>query len=328
ETGTIGAVFLIKLDIDGNIVWKRQFGPPNDIEIRAIRTDLEGNCYIVGYTSEPFGNQQGFGGEDAFLVKFTGSGELAWVKILGTSQTDRAEALTIDEEGSCYVTGTTGGGSGRRSSPPAVLLTKYDPNGVLIWESKPEITNAETGQAISILPDGNIVTAGLPGYMARLDPNGVLIDASTVSLGHCSHMTFDDQGSLYACGARQASNWTAHVQKHDPNGLLLWHKTFRDTGWVGAKSIVMCTDGSGEVLMGGCQQAGSKCQAFCRRFDSEGNQTFRYDHPGDTCGNGVGVDGLGSCLLTAYIGPSGGILAVKLGVPDQTVQTEHTGVNY
>lgn len=328
ETGTTGAVFLIKLDIEGNILWKRQFGPSRDIEVRAIKTDLEGNCYIVGYTSEPFGDQQTFGREDAFLVKFDGFGELVWVQILGTSQNERAEALAIDEEGFCYITGTTSGvletdPESRRG--PGCFIAKYNPEGILLWAKKPYIAGAQTGKTISILPDGNIYTAGIPGYMAQFDPNCVLIDSCSVSLGYCDNMTFDEQGNLYSCGSNQADNWTAHVQKHDPNGILLWHRAFRDTGWAGAKYVVMCTDGSGDVLLGGCQEATYGCQAFCRRFDSQGRQTFRYDHPGNICGNQVGIDGLGSCLLTGYINPSGGILALKIGIQDYTnAQAEYT----
>jgi hypothetical protein len=324
ETGTSGYIFLAKFDVQGNVLWKKQFGPPRDIEVTAIRTDMEGSCYLVGETSLAFGGQQTFGRTDAFVVKFDAYGDLVWVHILGTSRDDRAEALAIDEQGFCYVTGSTRGilNPGSDSNLLGPFIAKYDTDGTLLWAKKLSLSRAQIGKAISIQPNGNIYTAGTSGYIAQFDPNGVLIDSSVMSLGYCTNsMTFDSQGNLYACGANQASGWTAHVQKHDFSGARLWRRTFRDVAWVGAKYIVICTDGSGDVLMGGCQAAGAGCQAFCRRFDSNGNQTLRYGHPGDICGNQVGVDGIGSCLLTGYTNytnPSGGTLVAKLGIPGAT----------
>ena len=53
--------------------------------------------------------------------------------------------------------------------------------------------------------------------------------------------------------------------------------------------------------------------------------TSKHDHPGDICGNQIGVDGLGSCLLTGFVNPSGA-LVVKLGIPEYTIPQE-TSVN-
>jgi hypothetical protein len=70
----------MKFDVRGNALWKRQFGPARDFETLAMKTDAQGACYLAGYTPLPFADQSVTGGTDAFVIKFSGQGELLWVR--------------------------------------------------------------------------------------------------------------------------------------------------------------------------------------------------------------------------------------------------------
>lgn len=59
----------------------------------------------------------------------------AWTKLLGTSSSDSAIALTTGTDGAIYMAGYTRGsldGQTNRGSSDA-LLAKYDPDGSKVW---------------------------------------------------------------------------------------------------------------------------------------------------------------------------------------------------
>jgi hypothetical protein len=64
--------FVSKFDLEGNIVWSRQFGTSAADYALGVAADTSG-VYVVGYTS---GGLQGAnaGGEDAFVRKYDPNG--------------------------------------------------------------------------------------------------------------------------------------------------------------------------------------------------------------------------------------------------------------
>ncbi len=323
ETETTGYIFLSKISIDADILWTRQFGPTEGIDVSAIAIDQDGNCYLAGQTNGPINETNPAGADDAFIVKYDPNGIMLWEQLLGTTMNESALAMVIDANSNCYITGST---SGTLDSDTPVrsgrcpFIAKYNTDGQLLWLDQLRQGGAQEGHAISVYSDGTIYTTGKPGYIARHDPNGVLIDSFMISISDYLNVTFDDQANLYACGFD--SNITAFVEKYDPSGNRLWRRQFRETGWTAPKYIVMCKDGSGDVLTGGCQQGPrgpNDCQAFARRFDVDGNQTLRYDHPGvTTCGQRVGIGNAGSFLLTGNKNARDAFV-VKLGFPDDAL---------
>jgi hypothetical protein len=241
--------------------------------------------------------------------------------LLGTIMDENAISIAVDANCNCYITGSTSGTLDsdtfiRGSRRP--FVAKYNTDGELLWLDQLRQGSAQEGHAISVQADGTIYTAGKPGYIARHDPNGVLIDIKISSMSDYCGANFDGQGNLYACG--WTADITGYMEKYNQTGQRLWRRQFREAGWTAPKYVVMCTDGSGDVLTGGCQQGprgGNDCQAFIRKFDVDGNQTMRYDHPASvsTCGYRVGVDNAGSCLLTGGKNARDAF-AIKLGYPD------------
>ena len=57
-----------------------------------------------------FSTQSGgenFGGYDAFLAKFTGTGSLVYSSYFGADLTDRGERIAVDASGDVYISGYT-----------------------------------------------------------------------------------------------------------------------------------------------------------------------------------------------------------------------------
>jgi hypothetical protein len=85
-------------------------------------------------------------------------------------------------------------------------------------------------------------------------------------------------------------------------GEILWKRQYGSRGWDKTFHMARFRDGSGDVLVGGCQYPMGICQAFSRRYTPEGKlvwtQEFRKRNlrgPGATCGRAVAVDGENNC---------------------------------
>jgi hypothetical protein len=83
---------------------------------KAITVDLSGNIYVSGHTTasnfpvvHPF--QAEFGGGsgtgDAFIAKFSHSGNLIYSTYLGGAQDESGNGIAVDRYGNMYITGTT-----------------------------------------------------------------------------------------------------------------------------------------------------------------------------------------------------------------------------
>jgi len=83
--------FLMKLDKDGNVIWKRTFGGNNDEEIRNFIPVNDGGFACVGTTNSNSGDMPpGFGGTDVFVSKLKSDGSLQWIKMYGNTDNDVA----------------------------------------------------------------------------------------------------------------------------------------------------------------------------------------------------------------------------------------------
>ena len=89
--------------------WTKLLGTSGDEQAQALTTGLDGSIYVSGYTNGGLDGQTRNGSDDAFLTKYSADGTKAWTKLLGTSATDEATAVTTGLGGSIYVGGSTSG---------------------------------------------------------------------------------------------------------------------------------------------------------------------------------------------------------------------------
>ena len=118
----------------------------------------DGSTYVVG-TTESFG----VGDRDAFLLKYTPQGSLAWQRTYGTARIQpflRADEFGLGVaaavDGSAYITGQFGDGT--------IFLAKFDAVGNLEWQ----ITwgqNGDFARGVEVAGDGSVYVAG--GTFAR-----------------------------------------------------------------------------------------------------------------------------------------------------------------
>lgn len=82
-------------------------------EAEAVTTDRDGNVYVVGLTSSSnFPTKNAVqatrgGGDDAYIVKLSPTGEIIYSTYLGGSDDDEAVGIAVDASGAAYIIGTT-----------------------------------------------------------------------------------------------------------------------------------------------------------------------------------------------------------------------------
>lgn len=106
--------FVAKISADGQtLLYATYLGGAGSDEGHGIAVVAEGAAYVAGKTSSgdfptlnPF---QGYRGvSDAFVVKLSPAGQLAYATYLGGSEDERGHGVAADAAGNAYVTGETG----------------------------------------------------------------------------------------------------------------------------------------------------------------------------------------------------------------------------
>lgn len=146
--GNNRAVFLVKYDSAGNVLWTGQSKTPSVTNLGgssySVAADKSGNAYVAGGFRDTFSfGSFSMTGGGIFLVKYSASGSVLWAE----QGAGGGGATSVITDGvNPYITGEFQGnmqfGFHTLSSPvaPSIFLTKYDVAGNVIWaqQSSPE----------------------------------------------------------------------------------------------------------------------------------------------------------------------------------------------
>lgn len=162
------------------LAWATYFGGPDNDYGKAIATDTAGNIYITGITNSVSGIasagalQTVFGGGatnsgDAFVAKFTSSGNLLWATYFGGSNNEQGIALATDNSGNIYLAGytsstvgiaTTGAYQSIQAGSDDAFIAKFSSSGSLIWASYYGGTGMDRAYALAVDTGNNVYLAG------------------------------------------------------------------------------------------------------------------------------------------------------------------------
>lgn len=160
--------FVLKLDVNGNFNWVRQFGSADDEEGLDIHVD-GGNIYSTGYFNGIVDFDPGAGsftlesdGEsDVFISKLNEDGEMAWAKRFGSIGEEEGAAITTDLDGNVYTTGIFNG------------TVDFDPAAGEDYIA----ANGEINAFISKLTAaGEYIDAGILSTDLEIESNAILVD--------------------------------------------------------------------------------------------------------------------------------------------------------
>ena len=160
----VSDAFIAMYDAGGNQKWSGQLATPSHEFATGVSSDDSGNVYITGWTSGSLAGQN-HGSGDAFVSKFSLTGDLLWIRQFGTDNLDIAEDVVADGAGNVYVTGDTGGSlaapiKGVSYFRGDAFVAKYDTLGNSVWTKQLGSDKRDIPSSISLDTSGNIYVAG------------------------------------------------------------------------------------------------------------------------------------------------------------------------
>lgn len=126
---------------------ERTWGGLDIDEGAGVAADGDDNVFVAG-TTRSFG----FGGGDAFLLKYDPTGALLWQRTYGTVGAEFGAGVAVDAQGSAYITGQFGEGN--------VFLVKFDPDGLRLWQ-RTWGDNGQGTRAVALDAGGNAYVTGI-----------------------------------------------------------------------------------------------------------------------------------------------------------------------
>jgi hypothetical protein len=234
------------------IDWSRTYGGAGtDVGLFIQRTE-DGGYVIAGYT-----DSFGAGNSDVYLLKTDSEGSLIWNKTYGGAYSDFGYSVQETSDGGYVIAGYTRSFGNKDDD---VYLVRVDSEGNEIWNRTYGVQGAtinnERGYSVQQTNDGGFIIAGETNSSERGE---------------------NDLHDVY-------------IVKTDPEGSLIWNKTYGGDRSDEGRSVQETSDG-GYIIAGETTSFGERAtEVYLIKIDSEGNeiwsQTFG-DMKGDERGYSV-----------------------------------------
>ncbi len=220
--GAAGAMFVLKLDANGNFIWAKMItSAVNNVSASSLTSDALGNVYVTGSFNgtvdfdpgAPVFNLNSNGQKEVFILKLNSSGNFLWAVSVGGACDDSGSSITVDVSGNVLVTG--------------YFCSTVDFNpGLGVYNLS----------AIAVYA----------GFILKLDASGnfILAKLITSSVGNieCRTVVSDALGNIYVTGyfsgtasfdgiyiLNNIGSNDVYATKLDPSGNFLWAKNFGGT---------------------------------------------------------------------------------------------------
>jgi hypothetical protein len=323
--------FVRKYSPNGSALWTRQLGTANLDDLTGVTVDAGGNVFVTGMIGTNAGPY------DAFVRKYSPTGDNEWTRQFGTGAGELAYGVAVDADGNVVVVGNTLGSlGGPLAGPPDVFVRKYSPSGNALWTRQFGTEENDTGLGVAVDADGNVLVTGytygsLGGpnagsvdvFVRKYSPNGSVIwtrQFGTQTADQASSVAVDANKNILVAGLSldpNAGQALAFVRKYNPSGDVLWTQQFGTDiqHWI----YGMAADVGGNVLLAGHvfgSLAGPNAggyDAFVRKLDPTGNViwTRQFGTEASETAYGAAVDTGGNVVITgetsgSLFGPNAG----------------------
>ncbi|MBM3555761.1 MAG: hypothetical protein FJX47_09425, partial [Alphaproteobacteria bacterium] len=268
--GGSGDSFVTMFDSSGQEKWTRQVAPVAQDAALGLTIDSSNNIFVTGFSdSAVSATTTSVGGRDAYVSKLDSSGNKVWDKQFGSTGTDTASSVAVDNAGNVFVAANVNGNA---------VVTKYadDPNSTATWQvdlgslgggdvgqikvdaGKVYLVGTSSNGALS----GTIVnplSGGSDAFVSRLTDSGASasVDFTTYvgssGTDSASALSINSAtGDIYIAGAAGGSvsgqtysgNTDGFVTKIDSSGTQVWTNQWASGTSIRPTSIQFQTDGS------------------------------------------------------------------------------------
>ena len=340
--------------------WIRQFGTIRSDSANAVAVASDGSILVGGRTSGDFVGSGNFGGIDAFVRKYDAGGAPLWTRQFGTAEYESVDALSVGDDGSFVVSGSTSGPlTGPRASTIGDAYVRvYDPEGVEVWTRVSGADNFASATTVSLGSDGSVYVAGVAHerfdgteglggwdvYVRKYAPHGE--EAWTRYFGSDDHdymgsVGVATDGSVYVAGSTfgqvgsegSMGSLDGYLCKYDASGVLQWARQIGTPFSDSVNAMSVGSDGGVYVAgttggeLGATENPDNSTDSYVRKYDSEGEEvwTTQLDQLTDDFAITVSAAGDGSVYVAGDArGDAGGVDA-ELTVDSFLVRLDRSG---
>lgn len=171
--------FVGKYDDNANLQWLRLIGGTGVDKCFGTVIDASDNIYLCGsfQNSMTVGSftLQSNGGTDLFVLKLSASNEVLWLKSFGGTLDDVAYSIGVNNNNDVFICGTFGGSIAfgdtvlTATSIVQSYIAKLSSSGNPQWAINAVSSSNNTINSLTVLPDGNVVTAGYYSFNVSID---------------------------------------------------------------------------------------------------------------------------------------------------------------
>ena len=253
--------WIVKIDSLGNIQWQKTYGGSMFDAAHSIFQTSDGGYIFTGSVTSNDGDIPGnlHGGDDFWIVKLSENGDMEWQKLLGGSNNDNGDAIKQTSDGGYIACGrakSTDGDVTYNNGNMDCWVIKLNAAGDIEWQNTLGGTALDIGNDIVEVADGYVVCglAGSPNtgdvsghkgsldsWLLKLNKTGELqwqkcMGGSKEDYANGIVSTHD--GNFVFTGSTRSidGDITPHngvqlvwVVKFDPEGEIIWQKTFGGT---------------------------------------------------------------------------------------------------
>lgn len=162
---SLGDYWGIKMDANGNKIWRRYFGGSHVDQGKDVLQTDDGGFLMAGISeSSDFDISDARGANDYWVIKVSADGDKVWEKSYGGIETDRAFSVIKATDGNYIIAGESRSIDADVTNPIGggdIWVVKFNgANGDIIWEKSYGGTEFDTSRSITDLGNGKYAIAG------------------------------------------------------------------------------------------------------------------------------------------------------------------------
>ncbi len=277
---------IMKTDIEGKVIWQKEYGGIGTEIINEIVETNEGGYVAVGFSDT---------NEDAekeiWFINVDSKGELLYEAKFVDSEEDVANSVIKTYDGNFVIVGY-----GNYGSRKEIRLIKVDRKGEVIWDI-PYLSDfiCEAHEVIE-LPDKNIIVVGdvraekitnFDAQALKISEDGKIIWSKLFGLDKWEEATdvvytYDEK--IVICGFEKSENYLFAdfwIRKIDSTGNLIWEDTFKKKSLDFPNSIIESKDNG--LIIAGSTFTGSQGWDYAILKYKDANKTdIIFNQPDDS----------------------------------------------
>lgn len=295
--------WVIRLNNNNDTLWTRVLGGNGNEGTAAAAATPDGGFVITGYTdshnSGDVGANHSINYPDCWVVKLTAAGDIAWTRVLGGTQQEHANAITVTTDGSIVIvartTSSNGDVTGSHGSADDFWIVKLSSSGQLLWQKALGGSGHDGAGGVVPTADGGVVVVGYSwsndgdvgtiigqydGWVLKLDANGTIVWKKVIGgtgMDWINAISKTNDEGFIIVGSSRSDNGNVGANRGEDdgwvvklknNGDVAWYNSFGGTSYDGFYTIIATPDGG--YLAGGYTESDNTGDVGANKGDSDG----------------------------------------------------------